>query len=52
MDSFAQFFSSGGGMIMMMFLIIYLFMIRPQMRKAKKEKSFFSDLKAGDRGVC
>ncbi len=36
---------------MMMFLIIYLFMIRPQMRKAKKEKSFFSDLKAGDRVV-
>ena len=51
MDSFAQFFSSGGGVIMMMFLIIYLFMIRPQMRKAKKERSFFSDLKVGDRVV-
>jgi len=34
-----------------MFLVIYLFMIRPQMTKAKNEKRFLTDLKAGDRVV-
>ncbi len=34
-----------------MFLVIYLFMIRPQMTKAKKERRFLTDLKAGDRVV-
>jgi len=34
-----------------MFLVIYLFMIRPQMTKAKKERRFLTDLKAGDRIV-
>ena len=51
MEGFGQFFNSGGGMIMMMFLIIYLFMIRPQMSKAKKERKFLTDLKTGDKVV-
>ena len=34
-----------------MFLVIYLFMIRPQMTKAKNERRFLTDLKAGDRVV-
>jgi len=36
---------------LLMFLVIYLFMIRPQMTKAKNEKRFLTDLKAGDRVV-
>tara|TARA_B100001769_G_C22009975_1_gene542749 strand:+ start:544 stop:819 length:276 start_codon:yes stop_codon:yes gene_type:complete len=36
---------------LLMFLVIYLFMIRPQMTKAKKERRFLTDLKAGDRIV-
>ena len=51
MEGFGQFFSSGGGMMMMMFFVIYLFMIRPQLSKAKKEKKFLVDLKSGDRVV-
>jgi len=34
-----------------MFLVIYLFMIRPQMTKAKNERKFLNDLKTGDRVV-
>ena len=34
-----------------MFLVIYLFMIRPQMTKAKNERKFLTDLKTGDRVV-
>ena len=34
-----------------MFLVIYLFLIRPQISKAKKEKKFIADLKTGDRVV-
>ncbi len=30
-------------------MVIYLFMIRPQMKKQKQEKSFASELKKGDR---
>ena len=33
----------------LMFVVIYFFMIRPQQKKAKQEKQFESDLKAGDK---
>tara|TARA_B100001741_G_C16071644_1_gene377893 strand:- start:59 stop:334 length:276 start_codon:yes stop_codon:yes gene_type:complete len=36
---------------LMMFLVIYLFMIRPQMKKANREKTFLSQIKAGDKVV-
>ena len=36
---------------LLMFIVIYFFMIAPQMRKAKKEKKFLSDLKIGDNVV-
>ena len=32
-----------------MFVVIYFFMIRPQQKKAKQEKEFEADLKAGDK---
>ena len=51
MEGFSQFFASGGGMMIMMFLIIYLFIIRPPLTKAKKERKFLNDLKTGDRVV-
>ncbi|MCF4102158.1 preprotein translocase subunit YajC [Gillisia sp. M10.2A] len=35
--------------IILMFVVVYFFMIRPQMKKAKQEKSFASSLKKGDR---
>ena len=35
----------------LMFLVIYFFMIAPQMRKAKRERKFISELKRGDRVV-
>jgi preprotein translocase subunit YajC len=34
-----------------MFLVFYLFMIRPQMKKAKEEKQFRAELKKGDKVV-
>jgi len=34
-----------------MFVVIYFFMIRPQQKKAKQERQFESELKAGDRIV-
>ena len=34
-----------------MFLVVYLFMIRPQIRRQKKEKKFAQELKKGDRIV-
>ena len=34
---------------LLMFVVIYLFMIRPQMKKAKQEKKFASELKRGDK---
>ena len=43
----------GGGSIMdflpfiLMFLVVYFFMIAPQMKKAKNEKKFNSELKRG-----
>lgn len=33
----------------LMFVVIYLFMIVPQQKKAKKEKEFESSLKVGDK---
>ncbi len=33
----------------LMFVVIYFFMIRPQQKKAKQEKTFESELKVGDR---
>lgn len=33
----------------LMFVVIYFFMIAPQMRRAKQEKKFISELKRGDR---
>lgn len=35
----------------LMFLVIYFFMIAPQMRKAKQEKKFSSELKRGDKVI-
>ncbi|MDP6909864.1 MAG: preprotein translocase subunit YajC [Flavobacteriales bacterium] len=35
----------------LMFVVFYFFMIRPQMKKAKEEKKFRSELKKGDRIV-
>lgn len=46
MDKLAQF-----APIILMFVVVYFFMIRPQMKKAKEEKNFVSELKKGDRVV-
>ena len=46
MDNIAQF-----APIILMFVVVYFFMIRPQMKRAKQEKKFASDLKRGDRVV-
>tara|TARA_B100001146_G_C16201073_1_gene444681 strand:- start:334 stop:618 length:285 start_codon:yes stop_codon:yes gene_type:complete len=37
--------------LILMFLVVYLFMIRPQMKKSKQEKQFAADLKRGDRVI-
>lgn len=37
--------------IILMFAVVYFFMIRPQMKRAKQEKNFASELKKGDRIV-
>ena len=37
--------------IILMFLVVYFFMIRPQMKRAKQEKNFAAELKRGDRIV-
>ena len=34
-----------------MFAVVYFFMIAPQMKRAKQEKKFASDLKRGDRVI-
>ncbi|MDV7188117.1 preprotein translocase subunit YajC [Lutibacter sp. TH_r2] len=36
---------------LLMFVVIYLFMIRPQMKKAKNEKKFQSELAKGNKIV-
>ncbi len=46
MDQLTQF-----APIILMFVVVYFFMIRPQMKKAKQEKSFAAELKKGDRIV-
>ncbi len=46
MDKLSQF-----APIILMFAVVYFFMIRPQMKKAKQEKSFAAELKKGDRVV-
>ena len=46
MDQLTQF-----APIILMFIVVYFFMIRPQMNRAKKEKQFSSELKRGDRVV-
>ncbi len=35
--------------LILLFMVIYLFMIRPQMKKQKQEKNFSSELKKGDK---
>ncbi|MAL60136.1 MAG: preprotein translocase subunit YajC [Flavobacteriaceae bacterium] len=37
--------------LILMFLVVYLFMIRPQMKRSKQEKQFAADLKKGDKVV-
>lgn len=37
--------------LILMFLVVYLFMIRPQIRRQKKEKKFAQELKKGDKIV-
>lgn len=37
--------------IILMVVVVYLFMIRPQMQRQKKEKKFALELKRGDRVV-
>ena len=46
MGDFSQFFP-----IVLLFLVMYLFLIRPQMRKAKQEKQFSAQLKKGDKVI-
>ena len=46
MDQITQF-----APIILMFVVVYFFMIRPQMKRAKQEKQFASELKKGDRIV-
>ena len=46
MDQIQQFLP-----LILMFAVVYFFMIRPQMKKAKQEKNFISELKKGDRIV-
>lgn len=35
----------------LIFVVIYFFMIRPQMKRQKKEKKFAADIKRGDKVV-
>lgn len=37
--------------LILLFLVMYLFLIRPQAKKAKQEKKFAAELKKGDRVV-
>lgn len=46
MDNISQFLP-----IILLFLVMYLFLIRPQMKKAKQEKQFAAELKKGDRVI-
>jgi preprotein translocase subunit YajC len=42
---------SGFMPLILMFLVVYFFMIRPQMKRAKQEKKFAAELKKGDKVV-
>ena len=46
MESLQNFFP-----LILMILVVYLFMIRPQMKRSKQEKQFSAALKKGDRVV-
>ncbi|MFC7357121.1 preprotein translocase subunit YajC [Jejudonia soesokkakensis] len=37
--------------IILLFFVMYLFLIRPQMKKQKQEKKFASEIKTGDKVV-
>ncbi|WP_416443217.1 preprotein translocase subunit YajC [Leeuwenhoekiella sp. A16] len=37
--------------LLLMVVVVYLFMIRPQMKRQKQEKQFAKDLKRGDRVI-
>ena len=37
--------------LLLMFVVVYLFMIRPQMKRQKQEKAFAKELKKGDKVV-
>ncbi|MAN59988.1 MAG: preprotein translocase subunit YajC [Flavobacteriaceae bacterium] len=37
--------------IILLFVVMYLFLIRPQMKKQKQEKKFVEEIKRGDRVV-
>lgn len=37
--------------LILMFAVVYFFMIRPQMKRAKQEKKFIEELKKGDRVI-
>ncbi len=37
--------------IILLFVVMYLFLIRPQMKKAKQEKQFAAQLKKGDKVI-
>jgi|TARA_R110002110_G_scaffold235883_2_gene451918 preprotein translocase subunit YajC len=37
--------------IILLFLVMYLFLIRPQMKKQKQEKNFNTEIKVGDKVV-
>jgi len=37
--------------MILLFAVMYLFLIRPQMKKQKKEKTFAAELKKGDKVV-
>lgn len=37
--------------IILLFAVMYLFLIRPQMKKAKQEKQFTAQLKKGDKVI-
>jgi preprotein translocase subunit YajC len=44
-------FLQGSWPILAMFVVVYFFMIAPQMKRAKAEKKFASDLKKGDKVI-
>jgi preprotein translocase subunit YajC len=37
--------------IILLFLVMYLFLIRPQMKKQKQEKNFNAEIKIGDKVI-